>query len=354
MKLKEFMEFEKKKIDSIIEKYFPRMFGKYDIDRIFGAPKYAYNEKEIRRALIEPFWNFMDRGGKRIRPILFLLVAKSLGVNVDEYKELVILLELLHNGSIIVDDIEDNSDLRRGKPTLHKIYGIDIAINVGNFLYFASFLPIIEKLKRFDEDTIKRMFKAIIEELMRIHVGQGIDIVWHKQMFDVKHINEKKYMQMCSYKTGVLMRLATRLAAILAKKTEDEERLLGAFGESIGVAFQIQDDILNIVPSDKWGKDVGDDISEGKITLLILKAIENLEKDKANRLIDIIKMRTKEKKIIEEAINLIVKSGAINYAKNTAKNIVKNSWKDVKDMFIDCKEKYILEELVNYIVERDY
>ncbi len=348
-----FLEKNKPLIDSILGKYIPRKFDKKYIAWAFGKPNYAYNTKILEEVLSNPVWDFLDRGGKRWRPALFLLFVEALGGNVDKVKDFVVLFEFLHEGSIVVDDIEDSSDFRRGKPCMHKIFGIDTAINAGNFMYFIPFLSYLKHKEDFDEKTILRAYEATVQEMIRIHAGQGCDIGWHKGLADADAINEKKYLQMCAYKTGVLPRLAARLAVIFTGGSENAEEKLGKLGESIGLLFQIKDDILNIRPSEKWGKEKGDDINEGKRTLIVIHTLEKADKNDRKRLLEILKMHTKDKKIISEAIEIIKKYDSIEYAENYARNLVKSTWKDADKLMKPSKAKEKLKAFIEFALERD-
>jgi len=156
--IKKFLNEKKPFIDEIIEKYIPRKFDRNSLISTLGPPSYEYSVDAANKAITEPVWDFMDRGGKRWRPVLFLLLSEALGINPEKFADFVLLPEMLHNGSIIVDDIEDMSDERRGKPALHKLYGEDIAINAGNALYFLSLLPLVKNKDKYDTETLLRIF----------------------------------------------------------------------------------------------------------------------------------------------------------------------------------------------------
>ncbi|MFB6088830.1 MAG: polyprenyl synthetase family protein, partial [Candidatus Aenigmatarchaeota archaeon] len=131
----------KPKIDKSMEKYVPRQFDEGNLEEIFGKARYVYNVETLQESLIEPIWEFLDRGGKRMRPVMMILVYEAFGGSDKDIMNYVASPELFHNGTLIVDDIEDESEKRRGKPCTHKIFGEDISINAGNALYFFAFLP---------------------------------------------------------------------------------------------------------------------------------------------------------------------------------------------------------------------
>ncbi len=344
---------EKEIVDELIKKYLPEKIDNNYIEWLVGKASYKHTSEILQKVLSEPIWEFLNRGGKRWRPALFFLFTEALGGDKEKVKDFAIILELLHNGSIIVDDIEDNSDIRRGKPALHKIHGVDVAINAGNFLYFLPLIAAVKKSDDFSEKTLLRLLKACIEEMIKIHLGQGADIGWHKGLVDVREIDEKQYLQMCAYKTGVLSRLAARLAVILTGGSTEMEEKLGKLGESIGVLFQIQDDILNIKPSKHWGKDFGDDITEGKITLMVIHTLKNAKKEDAERLIEILRMHTKEQKLIQEAVEIMNKYRSMDYAKQFARNMLNDVWQSVEPMLPDSEAKTKLKQFIEFVIERD-
>ena len=348
----EFLESRKGLIDDVIRKYLPLSPDRKYIEWLLGKPSYEYTEKTIKKALTEPIWDFLGRGGKRWRPALFLLFTDAIGGDAQKVRDFTATLELLHEGSIMVDDIEDDSDMRRDKPCTHKLFGTDVAINAGNFMYFLAFFPLIKNRDKFSEKTMLRAWEAVLEETTRIHYGQATDIAWHNGLADADSISEQEYLQMCAYKTGVLARLAARLAVILSDGSAELEEKLGKFSESIGVAFQIQDDILNIAPGKGWGKETGDDINEGKRTLLVIHTLKNVAAADRKRLLEILGMHTKDRKLIEEAIGIIRGADSIEYAKEFARKMVRDAWKDAEPLLPGGAAKDKLRAFADFMVER--
>jgi geranylgeranyl diphosphate synthase type I len=349
----DFLSENKKPIDDAIRKYLPKSLDERHIEWLLGKPGYDYTTKALNKALAEPIWDFLDRGGKRWRPALFLLFNEALGGDSGKVMDFAVTLEMLHNGSIMVDDIEDSSDMRRGKPCTHKLFGTDIAINAGNFMYFLAFFPLIKNREKFSDDVLLKAWETTLQEITRIHYGQAADIAWHKGMADADSITEQEYLQMVSYKTGVLARLSARLAVILNEGKPELEEKLGKFSESIGIAFQIQDDILNIAPTKKWGKEIGDDINEGKRTLLVIHTLKKANGKDRKRLIQILNMHTKDTKLINDAIGIIKKYGAIGYAKEFAMNIVRRDWQEVEPLLPENDAKKKLKAFADFAIERE-
>src|SRR3989344_2699159 len=126
MDIEKLLESRSKLVDRAIEKYIPRKYGKKAAEFAFGKTAYRYSLEAATKSLSEPIWDLLDRGGKRWRPALFMMVAEALGADAKKYLDLVVPVEIIHNGSLMIDDIEDSSETRRGKPCTYKIFGSDI------------------------------------------------------------------------------------------------------------------------------------------------------------------------------------------------------------------------------------
>jgi len=341
-------------IDKAIEKYIPRKFSESSVLFEINPPRYAYNLEAINKAVAEPIWEFLDRGGKRWRPALFLLICESLGKNPKEYIDFAIIPEVIHNGTLMVDDIEDSSELRRGKPCTYRIYGLDIAINAGNAMYYLPFLPLIKNKEKFSAEKLSKVYEIYVEEMINLSLGQAMDIAWHRGLANADKLDEKNYLQMCAYKTGTLARMAAKMAAVLADANDELVEKLGRFAESIGVAFQIQDDILDLTSKEfaerKGG--YGQDITEGKRTLIVIHTLKVAEEKDRERLIEILNMHTSDQKLRDEAIRIIKKYESIRYARNFARKIVEESWREVEKLLPTSDAKEILNEFAKFLIER--
>ncbi len=342
----------RKFIDSIIERRFPKEIDLPYLGWLAGEESKSYDFYVLQNVLFDPMWDLLLRGGKRWRPWLFLILAKNLGVDVEKYKELSVIIELLHNGSLVADDIEDGAEMRRGDKAIHIKYGLDVAVNLSSAMYFMPLRILMEM--DIDDKTYKRLVNAYLEDMIRIHLGQATDIGWHRGVRDPEEITADQYLQMCANKTGVLPRLAARYAAIIAGLDEESERKLGKFAESIGVAFQIQDDIINVTNAEKLGKDYGEDITEGKVTLIVIHTLSKASEDDKRRLKEILAMHTRDRALLDEAISILRKYGSVEYAKEFAREIVRESWREIENILPDNEYKKKLRELTNFLVEREF
>jgi geranylgeranyl pyrophosphate synthase len=341
-------------IDKIIEKYIPRKMFSDAVLFQLNPPKYAYNLETLNKAVTEPIWEFLDRGGKRWRPFLFLLVCEALGKNPEDFMEFAIIPEVIHNGTLIIDDIEDSSDYRRGKPCTYKIYGLDIAINAGNAMYYLPLLPLIKNKEKIQPSKLCKIYEIYVQEMINLSLGQAMDIAWHKGLAKADEIGEKDYLQMCAYKTGTLARMSAKMAAVLADATLEQVEKIGHFAESTGVAFQMQDDILDLTGEEFAGKKGGrgKDITEGKRTLIVIHTLKVADSKDKKRLIEILNMHTSDQKLREEAIAIMEKYGSIDYTKRFATNIVEESWKEVEKILPASEAKEKLKAFAEFLIKR--
>ncbi|NWG10711.1 polyprenyl synthetase family protein [Candidatus Bathyarchaeota archaeon] len=354
MDMEKFLEEEAASIDKIIEKYVPRKFSEKALLFKLNPPQYAYNLEALNKAIAEPIWEFLDRGGKRWRPTLFLLICEAVGRKAEDFVDFAIIPEVIHNGTLMVDDIEDASEFRRGKPCTYKIYGLDITINTGNAMYYLPLLPLIEKRDKISPEKLGKVCEVYLQEMISISLGQAMDIAWHRGLADADKISEKDYLQMCAYKTGTLARMAAKIAAVLADASEELVEKLGRFAESIGVAFQMQDDILDVTGGEfaKKKGGYGQDITEGKRSLIIIHTLKVAKAEDKKRLIEILNMHTSNQKLKDEAIAIVKKYGSIEYTKQFARKMVEESWNEAKKLLPESVAKEKLSAFANFLIER--
>ena len=351
-----YLEKQKERVDRLIEKYLPRKATYEYLEFLLGKSKWLYSLEAFQRAVIEPVWDFLDRGGKRWRPVLFLLVNEALGGNPEAVEDFCIIPELIHNGTIIIDDIEDRGELRRGKPCLHLIFGEDIAINAGNLLYFLPLKVFMKHRDRFPPEIYQKAYETYVQEMINLGAGQATDIYWHQGR--ATEIREEEYLQMCVNKTGCLARMAAKLGAIFAGASDETVETVGRFAESIGVAFQIQDDILDVAlegrEREKFGKAFGNDIKEGKRTLMVIYTLSRASEEDKRRLIEILDKHTDDLEERREAIEILKKYGSIEYAKRRARELVSDAWREVEPLLKEGEAKRRLHAFAKFLIERQY
>jgi geranylgeranyl pyrophosphate synthase len=336
-------------VDKAMEKLVPRELDPRQMAFELGEASYEFDEIAATKAVNEPIWDLLGRGGKRWRPALCLMIGGALGKKPGPLAPIAAAVEIIHNGSLMTDDLEDGSELRRGKPCIHLKYGVDVGVNAGNAMYFLALNAFLRG--KWPKAVLVKAYEAYALELIRVHYGQGADIWWHRG--GSEKVTEGQYLQMCAFKTGTLARLAAKWGAIFGGGSDAQIEAAGRLAESIGVAFQIQDDVLNLQgEEEKYGKEIGGDITEGKRTLLVIYALESAERDDAKRLLETLSEHTRDKKKLAVAIEIIKKSGAFEKANAKAREIVRKAWEEFDALFPQSKNKKELEMLAYFVIER--
>jgi len=353
--IERFLEEKAPLIDKTIEKYIPRKFTADAVLFKVNPPRHSYNVETLNKAIAEPIWEFLDRGGKRWRPALFLLVCEALGKNSLDYLDFAIIPEVVHNGTLMIDDIEDSSELRRGKPCSYKLYGVDIAVNAGNTMYYLPLLPLMEKRAAVPPERLRDLYEVYVQEMINLSMGQAMDIAWHRGIANADSLTEADYLQMCAYKTGTLARMAAKLAAVLAGANKELVEKLGRYAESIGVAFQMQDDVLDLTGKEFAEKKggLGQDITEGKLTLIVIYTLKKANSADGKRLVQILGMHTADQALRDEAISIMQKYNAIEHVKRTAAQVVEESWKDAERLLEASEAKEKLKAFAEFLIKRN-
>ena len=352
-KIIEYIKRRGAEIDKQIGEYLTDTASVRYLGSLLGRSGYEYDPKAISKAVIEPASYLLELGGKRWRPILMLTIIDALQKDSNDYIEFSMIPEVIHNGTLIHDDIEDNSDMRRGAPAVHKKYGIDVGVNLGDFMYFFPVVALLDSDK-LTSSTKAKILEIYQRDLLKITIGQAMDIAWHNSLVDPFNVSESQYMQMAYSKTGVLASMAAKIGGVLGGADNRTVDALGRFGGSIGVAFQLQDDLLNITESSvaesKGG--TGDDITEGKITLMVVYTLSKASEVDRKRLRKILGMHTRNRKLISEAIAIIAKYGAEEYTKTLEGSIVKKAWVDVDKLLPDSDSKKRLKAMAEFLINR--
>lgn len=302
--------------------------------------------------LYAPLRDIIGRGGKRLRPALCMVSCEAVGGKKKDALLLSAAIEMVHNFTLIHDDIADKSELRRGKPCLHHIHGLGLAINAGDGLFSAAYEALFDATGRMGEKECKRINSLIAKRVTEVCEGQAYDIGWvQNKRWD---ITEKDYFIMIRDKTGALMSASCEAGAIAGKGTEKQIRALSEFGMGIGVGFQIQDDILNLRADEKkYGKEIGGDINEGKRTLMVIYTLSACTPAEKKWLIGVLDKEKSTQEEIRDAIALIEKYGAIDKAGEVAKKMVKEGKKGLTAL-PDSKSKELLIAIADYLIERDF
>ena len=216
--------------------------------------------------LYEPARYILSSGGKRLRPVLLLLTAKSFGVSLENAMPCALAVEVFHNFTLVHDDIMDHAATRRGRETVHKRWDEATAILSGDYLLALSY----ELLSQTAPQFVAPVLRAYHKMVKMLCEGQAMDKAFETR----RDVTLEEYFKMIERKTGALIQAAFEIGGIIGDASEQEMEYLLALGKHVGRAFQIQDDLLDLTAdSHKWGKKVGGDLIEGKKAYLLLKAL---------------------------------------------------------------------------------
>ena len=228
-------------------------------------------------ALYEPIAYALAQGGKRIRPLLVLMSADLFGADIDEAIKPSVGVELFHNFTLLHDDIMDNASIRRGRPSVHRRWNSNVAILSGDTMFVMAY----DYICQVKDEVLPQTVALFNDTARKVCEGQQYDMDFETQ----QDVSIDDYLMMIRLKTAVLLACSVKLGAILAGAGEEETRILYEFGDRLGMAFQLQDDYLDVFgDTAKFGKEIGGDIVTNKKTFLYLKAFEEARGDDLVRL----------------------------------------------------------------------
>jgi geranylgeranyl diphosphate synthase type II len=217
--------------------------------------------------LYDPLRYFTTLGGKRMRPVLTLISGQLFGIQKEESIHAALCIELFHNFSLIHDDIMDDAPTRRGKTTVHEKWNPNIAILSGDVLFVEAY----QQLTHYSDERLAKLLRRFNETAIEVCEGQQMDMDFETRDL----VSETEYIEMIRLKTSVLLGCALEFGAILGRQSPEQCKLLYDYGVNLGIAFQIQDDILDLYADpEKFGKQVGGDILSNKKTLMLIEALK--------------------------------------------------------------------------------
>jgi geranylgeranyl diphosphate synthase type I len=294
------------------------------------------------KELYEAGRHLVDAGGKRLRPSMLLMAAEAVGGDPKVVVPAAVSIELVHNFTLIHDDIMDNAETRRGRPAVHVKWDEAGAILAGDTLYSKAF-EILTASEAKPEDMVASV-AMLARTCAAICEGQWLDMEFERR----DKVTEFEYLEMIEKKTGVLYGAAAWMGARLSGATAQQAEGLERFGRLVGMAFQIQDDVLDLTaPAKVLGKPRGGDLAEGKKTLIMIHAIASVTK------VEIFGKRNATGQEIEAALETLRASGSIDYARKKAVCLVEEG-KEALAVLPDSEAKALLLELADYMISRSY
>ncbi len=324
-----------------------------DLDAIQSlvAPELAQVDKITARrlhsdvALVNQIsQHIVHSGGKRLRPLVSLLSARACGYQGCDHLEFAAIIELIHTATLLHDDVVDDSKLRRGELTANAMFGNEASVLVGDFLYSRAFQMMVNarspdslRIMAIMADTTNTIAEGEVMQLLNCHDPQT---------------SEQRYLRVIEAKTATLFKAAAEIGAVLSEVSETQIAAMAQYGLHLGIAYQLVDDALDYQGSSgKIGKNVGDDIAEGKPTLPLIFALAHSDGTEAELLRGCIENGGLEQ--IDEIIRIVESSGAIQYTAQRAAQQIKLAGKALQEL-PQSRYREALESLAEFAVHRSY
>ncbi|KAH3869566.1 geranylgeranyl pyrophosphate synthase-like isoform X1 [Dreissena polymorpha] len=282
------------------------------------------------KILLDPYIYICQIPGKKVRSQLALAFNHWLQIPTDKLHIIGEATQMLHNASLLIDDIEDSSTLRRGIPVAHNIYGVPHTINSANYVYFLG----LQKVLDLQHKDATRVFT---EQILELHRGQGMDIYWRDT---VSCPSEEEYKTMVIRKTGGLFGLAVRLMQLFTENTSDFKPLL----DNLGLYFQIRDDYANLNSKEyAQNKSYCEDLTEGKFSFPLIHAIQSDRGD--HQILSILRQRTQDNDVKKYCVDLLEKRGSFEYTKATLMQLEKEIYRQIEEFGGNAHLTGLIDEL---------
>ncbi|MDM0045951.1 polyprenyl synthetase family protein [Variovorax dokdonensis] len=301
--------------------------------------------------------DYPGRGGKMLRPSLCIATARAFGASLEDALPCAAAIELLHNAMLIHDDIEDDSEERRGTPTLHALHGLPLALNAGDALGLLSVRPLKDNIHRLGSDLAFRIFEETERMAWETTEGQALELQWRQH--NTRDVDEEAFLTMVLKKTCWLttihpLRIGYLIGTRGASQHLDTLVRLGFF---FGAAFQIQDDILNLEPGQDYGKERAGDLLEGKRTLMLIHAMREASEAERERLHRFLSLPRAERDTgeVEWVLGLMARTGAIEHARQVAHGLAGAALHEFSQAFAglpEGRDLRFVRALVTWVLRR--
>ena len=312
--------------------------------------------REPRRYLYSLVSDYPRRGGRMLRSSLCLATARAFGAGEDDALNTAVAIELLHNAFLVHDDVEDESDTRRGRPTLNALHGAPVAVNVGDALIFMGLNALLDNAERLGLPMAMRVLLEAQRMARESLEGQSIELGWRQD--NAVHLRETDYLEMILKKTCWYTTIfPLRIGALIGRNDPDLDRFI-RFGFFAGAAFQIQDDLLNLIGDPvKYGKELNGDIQEGKRTLMLIHLFERASPAERIRLTEILG-QPRQCRRADDVIwirDRMDAYGAIGYAQRMAHGLAGAAQHEFEEIFADVPEsrdRDFVKGIVRWVLTR--
>nr|WP_298923021.1 polyprenyl synthetase family protein [uncultured Allomuricauda sp.] len=316
----------------------------------YGTAFISHLESKIKtkepKNLYEPINYILGLGGKRLRPILTLMTADLFGGNFKDALDSAMAIEIFHNFSLVHDDIMDDAPLRRGKTTVHEKWDVNTGILSGDAMLINSY----QFFESYSPEIFKKLTSLFSKTAIEVCEGQQYDVDFESR----DDVTIPEYLKMIEYKTAVLVAAAMKMGAIIANASQDDTEAIYEFGKNLGIAFQLQDDYLDVFGDpETFGKQVGGDIIENKKTFLFLKSLEYAEKEQREGLLHLYSLKPEDSGTkVETVKSIFMESGAVKEAKKEINGYTQKAFDALTTISIPDANKAILKQFGENLMKR--
>ncbi len=306
---------------------------------------------DMDRYLYGPLYQYSENAGKRHHPLICYAACLAVGGDPDCATTSAAAIEHFHSAALIHDDIADEAELRRGEPCLHLTEGLGLAINMGDLALSMVNGPVVSD-PLLDDATKVRVIRELIAMTCRTVEGQALDLGWARDgRYD---ITPEDYLTMAIHKTAHYSgAVPLAVGAIVGGAADEQVEALRSYGLDTGLAFQIQDDLLNLVGTDEAKKkDFRSDITEGKRTLVVVHALQNAAPAARERLIEILSAKERDPEVLAEAVAIMEEAGSIEYARAYAEDLSQNAKGRLEAALEPSRWRDLLVSMADWFVNR--
>lgn len=302
----------------------------------------AMENENLREAMA----HYPSAGGKRLRPLLATMVCEAFGGNPDKAIPFGVALEMVHNFTLVHDDVMDEDDTRRGLKTVHCQYGVPMAILAGDAMFARAFEIVLES--DLPDSSVVRLVEILARAVRLLADGQQMDIDFEAR--DV--VSPGEYLEMIERKTAVLYSAAAQGGAIAGGASEPQQEALFEYGRLIGLGFQIWDDVLDLRSDQKtFGKPVLNDIRNGKKTLIVVHALDTIKGSQRDELMSVLGKKNASNKELVKARDLLEGVGSIDYASRVASEFVAKAKEEIA-VVKDERHRVLLAQFADFMLSR--
>jgi len=337
---------------SALRELIPEKLNSTWFDRVLGSNLKGLPIDFLNESIYQPMTHYIKSQGKLLRPVLCCMLLEGYGKSPDQFKPILVASEIIHSASLVLDDIVDNSHIRRNQPCAHRVYGLPIAGNASILMTLFAHILMESNLMPMKPEVRIKIIEALHYEHFVCGLGTAIDIGWSiERKLDYSFDEYIQHVHMRS--SAYTYRHAARISSIVAEANKEDLKHIFDYSSYLGVAFQLIDDIFNLRPEmDSWGKVVSEDLTEGKRSLLVLYTLKKAARQDRNRLLEILDSHTDNPDTLQEAVEIMEKYDVFKKVREKAAQYIEKAIDCILITDITNDYKLLLTEFAQYVVDR--